>query len=70
MLERLLRVIYWAACLLAAFSVALAVIVILDPGPDAPIWVLRYIGAALGIWLLGWIIRYVLIGTRSVKPWL
>lgn len=62
MLGRLGQVIYWAGCGVAAFCVLIACIIVLNPGHDAWFFIGLWLAGAMGVWLSGRAVLYVLAG--------
>ena len=63
MAARLGNVLYWLACVGAVLALVLAVVVAVNPGANAQLWIGVYTAAAVVIWLVGRAVRYVLAGT-------
>jgi hypothetical protein len=61
MLARLVDVIYWGGCVLAALWLVYCLLIMSDDGYSMQILLIALVGSAL-IWLVGRAIRYVLAG--------
>jgi hypothetical protein len=61
MFARLVDVIYWGCCVLAALWLAYCLLSITSDGYPTRVLLIGFVGAAL-IWLVGRAIRYVLAG--------
>lgn len=62
MAARLGNVIYWSCCVVAVIALVVGLIVLINPGRDAAIWIPRYFGTAIGAFIVGRAARYILAG--------
>lgn len=77
MITRLGNVVYWAFCLIGIGGVIITLYSVREHGPweqyggtPAIDWgaVLISVGAAIVIVVVGWSVRYILSGNKSLKP--
>jgi hypothetical protein len=63
MLPKLGRFLYWTGCVVAGLIVIfVAAFLVLDPQPNGWSMARFDLGVALGVWLLGLVLRYLLSG--------
>ncbi|QHP69545.1 hypothetical protein EI171_20990 [Bradyrhizobium sp. LCT2] len=71
MIDRLANVLYWIACMFAALTASIALLIYFGEGygrKDGPLVTGTILVLALIIWAVGAAIRYILSGKRSAAP--